>query len=241
MVINAPLLTKTLLALLLSGLVLASGIAEAQRGSGISVDRPNSKTLATQRKVDDLFDAGEYERAFFIYRNELAPLGDKYAQYMVGYLYLTGQGVEEDYAAASAWYQLAAERGTREFVAVRDQLTRSLTSEQIRQSDELYEKLRMEFSDLAVLMASIRQDHSELEMKTGTRVNSEASQVTVIDARVGRTLSGNDYYGRIRKQLGERLVMLKELGDFEELETDPDKINIHELERRVQERLRFGE
>ena len=78
-------------------------------------------------------------------------------------------------------------------------------------------------------------------MKTGTRVNSEASQVTVIDARVGRTLSGNDYYGRIRKQLGERLVMLKELGDFEELETDPDKINIHELERRVQERLRFGE
>ena len=241
MIINAPVLTKALLALFLSGLMMAPDFALAQRSSGISVDRPNSKTMALQRKVDDLFDAGDYERAFFIYRNELAPLGDKYAQYMVGYLYLTGQGVDENYAAASAWYQLAAERGTREFVAVRDQLTRSLTSVQVRESDALYEELRLEYSDLAVLMASIKRDHSELEMKTGTRVNSEASQVTVIDARIGRTLSGNDYYGRIREQLGERLVMLKELGDFEELETDPDKINIHELERRVRERLRFGE
>lgn len=234
-------LKKTAIVFLLPAILLAGGLALAGEATGFSADVPNSKTLATQRKVDKLFDAGDYERAFFIYRNELAPLGDKYAQYMVGYLYLTGLGVEEDYAKASAWYQLAAERGTREFVAVRDQLTRNMSSAQIQESDRLYEELRLELSDLAVLMASIKRDHAEMQMKTGTRVNSEASQVTVIDARVGRTLSGNDYYGSIRRQLADRLQQLKEVGDFEELETDPDKINIHELERRVQERLRFGE
>ena len=76
--------------------------------------------MAVQAKVEKLFDAGEFERAFFIYRNELSPLGDKYAQYMVGFMYQTGLGVDDDIVAAAAWYQLAAERDTREFVVVRD-------------------------------------------------------------------------------------------------------------------------
>ena len=238
--INASILNRSAVALLLA--VLVSDIAfSAQRGSGISVSRPDSRTLATQRKVDDLFVAGEYERAFFIYRNELAPIGDKYAQYMVGYLYHTGQGVPENHVAASAWYQLAAERGTREFAEVRDQLTRNLSREQIRDSDELYSELRVEFSDLAILMAAIKRDHTKLGSRTGSRVNSDASPVSVIDARSGRTLSSSNYHGSIREQLKDSLVRLKQLGDFEELETDPEKININELERKVEERLRFGE
>ena len=70
-----------------------------------------SKTLQVQQQAEEVFERTDYKRAFFIYRNELAPIGDKYGQYMVGYMYLTGKGVEEDIVAASAWYRLAAERG----------------------------------------------------------------------------------------------------------------------------------
>jgi hypothetical protein len=239
--INASTMTKTLIAVLVSGLLLASELALAQQGSGISVNRPDSRTLATQRKVDDLYVAGEYERAFFIYRNELAPIGDKYAQYMIGYLYHTGKGVPENLVAASAWYQLAAERGTPEFAAVRDQLARSMTSEQNRDADALYEQLRMEFSDLAVLMAAIKRDYRKLRMKTGSRIGGESGPVAVIDARSGRTLSGNDYRSTLRDQLADSLARLKRLGDFEELDTNPDTLNLNELEREVQEHLRYGE
>ena len=51
---------------------------------------PDRRTLKTQEIVDVLFEKGEYERALFIYHKELAPLGDKYAQYMVGYMHLAG-------------------------------------------------------------------------------------------------------------------------------------------------------
>ena len=227
------MMNKTLFALIISGLLLASDIALAKPGSGISVNRPDSRTLATQRKVDELYVDGEYERAFFIYRNELAPIGDKYAQYMIGYLYHTGKGVIENHVAASAWYQLAAERGTREFIVVRDQLNRSMTSEQIRDSESLYQELRMQFSDLAVLMAAIKRDHSKLQQKTGSRIHSDASPVAVIDVRRGRTLSGSDYHRSIHDQLVDGLTRLKQLGDFEALDTNPENLNVSELERQV--------
>ncbi len=197
--------------------------------------------MATQRRVDELFDAGNYKRAFFLYRNELAPLGDKYAQYMVGYMYLSGMGIDEDYVAASAWYRLAAERGTREFIAVRDQLTRNLTDEQIFRSDALYSKLRREYCDLVILLSFIKRDVSELQIKTGTHVNSRSSPILIVETRIGRVRTGFDYYDGIRDKLEDRLRMLKEVGDFQDLEIDPDHVNVHELERRVEARLSFGE
>lgn len=222
-------------------LLLASGFAIAQKSSGLSVDLPESRTMATQRRVDELFDAGNYKRAFFLYRNELAPLGDKYAQYMVGYMYLSGKGIDEDYVAASAWYRLAAERGTREFIAVRDQLTRNLTDEQIFRSDALYSKLRREYCDLVILLSFIKRDVSELQIKTGTHVNSRSSPILIVETRIDRVRTGFDYYSGIRDKLEDRLRMLKEVGDFQDLEIDPDHVNVHELERRVEARLSFGE
>ncbi|MCH9004469.1 MAG: sel1 repeat family protein [Proteobacteria bacterium] len=222
-------------------LLLASGFAIAQKSSGLSVDLPESRTMATQRRVDELFDAGNYKRAFFLYRNELAPLGDKYAQYMVGYMYLSGKGIDEDYVAASAWYRLAAERGTREFIAVRDQLTRNLTDEQIFRSDALYSELRREYCDLVILLSFIKRDVSELQIKTGTHVNSRSSPILIVETRIGRVRTGFDYYSGIRDKLEDRLRMLKEVGDFQDLEIDPDHVNVHELERRVEARLSFGE
>ena len=113
----------TLICLCLS-VPAATAVAQA------SDARSNAGLLQLHARVDELYERGEFERAYLIYRDELASIGDKYAQYMVGFMHLTGKGVDEDPVAASAWYRLAAERGTPEFVAVRDFLLTSLTPEE---------------------------------------------------------------------------------------------------------------
>ena len=57
----------------------------------------------------------------------------------------------------------------------------------------------------------------------------------VIDNRAGRTSSGSIYYGSIEDELEARMLLLKEIGEFADVHTDPDQINIHDLERRVLE------
>ena len=221
-------------------LTIVSATSYAQRSSELSADLPDSRTMAIQDKVENLFVAAKFERAFFIYRNELAPIGDKYAQYMVGYMYHKGLGVAEDTILASAWYRLSAERGTREFIAVRDRLMRTMDEDDIKNSDRQHFELRQKFCDLAVLFASVKRDMKELEVRTGTRIGSSTSPVVVIENRLGRIRSGADYYGDIRDQLETRLLLLKEVGDFREMDADPDRLNIRELERRVQQRVEFG-
>ena len=193
--------------------------------------------MAVQDKVDKLFDAGEFKRAFFIYRNELAPLGDKYAQYMVGYMYQTGMGIEEDDITASAWYRLAAERGTPEFMSVRDQLLRKLDDTERRNSNARYKALRAEYCDLAVLLSSIKRDFKELEGRTGSRIQSSSSAMTVIDTGRGTMSSGSDYYGQLRGRVEFRVKLLVELGGFDDIETDIEKINIRDIEHKVREKI----
>jgi TPR repeat protein len=218
-------------------LLLASDLAYSQRSSELSADLPDSRTMATQDKVDALFDIGDFERAFFLYRNELAPIGDKYAQYMVGYMYLTGMGVGEDRIAASAWYRLSAERGTAEFVAVRDQLMRNMEEDEVRLSDAQYIQLRFKYCDLAVLLSSVKRNLKEVETKTGSRIQSDRNAMTVIDGGGGRVRSGAEYYGLIHSQLEDRLKLMQEIGDFQDMDTDPEKVNLRELERNVKERI----
>jgi hypothetical protein len=217
----------------LSVLACLSATSFAQRSSELSADFPDSRTMAVQAKVEKLFDAGEFERAFFIYRNELSPLGDKYAQYMVGFMYQTGLGVDDDIVAAAAWYQLAAERDTREFVIVRDRYLHVIDEDDAAEARAQYRELRLKYSDLAVLLSSIKRNVKELEGRTGSRVRGQSSPVTVIESRTSRFSSGTDYYGNIREELEARVMLIKEIGDFQDLEVDADRINVHDLERRV--------
>lgn len=119
---------------------------------------PDRDVLSTQQKVDSLFEKGDYDRAIFIYREELAPLGDKYAQYMLGYMHLTGKGVPRDAIAASAWYRLAAERGEPHFVQARDKLWKLLNEQHRAQSDLNYIELRKYCSDATLVSNLVASD-----------------------------------------------------------------------------------
>ena len=233
---------RTNLSVLVGVLIfLGAGVGNAQQTSELSANIQDSRTIESQEKANELFEDGEFERSFFIYRNELVPLGDKYAQYMVGYMYETGVGTERDLIRASAWYRLAAERGTPEFIAVKNQVSRTFSPEEIAASDVVYRELRAEYSDLMVLLNLIKEDARELRNRTGSRLGSNASPVAVIEARTGAVRSGGGYFGSIERRLEERLQKLVELGELTGIETDADKVDLSDIERQVRQAMALRE
>ena len=195
-----------------------------------------SKTLQVQNQAEQAYEQTDYEKAFFIYRNELAPIGDKYGQYMVGLMYLTGQGVDEDRVAASAWYRLAAERGIKEFVQISDQHMNSLDAEQTAQSDHQFIQLRKEYGDLALLMKAVKADYEILKTRTGTRLSGDSTMVTIVDPNnPAAMVSGADYFGKIEKRMEARLEFIAANTNIEIV--DLDNMNMTAIESRVDERL----
>ena len=225
----------TILALLLCA---CAGHVHAQADPAfpaLVVDRAAIRSL---EKAEQLYESGNFKRAYFIYRNQLAPIGDKYAQYMVGYMHLVGQGTDADRVAAAAWYRLAAERGTREFVMVHNQLLVSLTPEQIPEYERRFLELRRQYGDLPILLQAVREDYGRLKTRTGSRLGSAASPVTVIDVSGGGKVgSADDYYHAVAVRLKARLEMIAKYTDAEELDYDLDALDLNAIEQRVNKAL----
>ena len=167
--------------------------AMAQQSSSNLNVHLHPKTLSVQAKAEELFVREEYRRAYTIYLNDLAPIGDKYAQYMLGYMSLSGLGVEEDSVLASAWYRLAAERGEPgEFVAVRDDLLSNFDAVDRERSDQIYLGLRRDYCDIAISMRAAREEFEDLAQgMTGSRLGSTSSAVVIVEPRTGSSLSAD--------------------------------------------------
>ena len=209
---------------------LAAPAAFAQSAGPFPGSAVDSKTLKIQERVEELFELGEYKRAHYIYRNDLAPIGDKYAQYMVGYMYLTGTGVEEDSVLASAWYRLAAERSYKEFLNERDHLLSLFSDVDLVRSDNLYLQLRREYSDVVLLLDLIKEDMDFLTARTGSRLSGGGGSVTIVDARTGSSISGDRLYNDLRRRVESRLRFMATQLDMPKLNTDLDDIDMDELE-----------
>ncbi len=173
-------------------------------GFGIGLD---SKTLSVQAKAEELFDRGDFRRAHVIYLNDLAPIGDKYAQYMLGFMSLSGLGVEQDPVLASAWYRLAAERGEpTQFVRIRDELLGNLDDVDRERSDRLYLGLRRDYSDIAISMREAREAFEDLaQVTTGSRIGGNSSSaVTIVEPRAG-SQSGDALIYRTQQRMQRHL------------------------------------
>lgn len=194
----------------------------------------NSKTLRVQSQAEEVYERTDYERAFFIYRNELVPIGDKYGQYMVGFMYLTGKGIAEDRVTASAWYRLAAERHTKEFVRASDQIMATLSDVQRAESDRQYIELRIQYGDLVLLAKAIRKDYEELRSRTGSRLSADSSPMSVIDMNSsGVARSGSEYYGRIERRMKAKLEYLVKHAEIGIIDLDSENLDIDSIERQV--------
>ena len=73
---------------------------------------------------------------------------------------------------------------------------------------------------------------------TGSRLSGTSSAITVIELRSPtQSQDSVDYYRRVEEGLERHLAMLAEIGDFSDLEMDPARVDIDEIERLVYNRL----
>lgn len=182
-------------------------------------------TLRIKQKVEDIYASGNYGRALLIYEKELAPQGDKYAQYMTGYMHLNGQGVTADPAAALAWYRLAAERGEPKFIEARDALAATLDEPERARADELFAELWARHGDRRILLDLVEEDIDVLQESAlgGFAAGSSGAGLT---AGYSRQEGGNPYYRRVRTQLQERLAWLDTMPE------DPSGVDSAKLDDR---------
>ena len=211
---NVPLLEENTLKIrlvLIAGLLAAFFCASLQAQSYRSFpgESADQRTLQTQKRVDELYAAGEYKRALFIYEKELAPRGDKYAQYMVGYLHLDTPGMPQDKATALAWYRLAAERENEILQQARDELAADLTQAEIDVSKRIFMDLLQEIGDTRLIMKLIRRDMNTLSSRTGTHIRGATSGGSTVILRPSGTIENPNFYRDIRLRLETRLSYLE--------------------------------
>ncbi|MDH5345937.1 MAG: hypothetical protein OEW59_09255 [Gammaproteobacteria bacterium] len=195
---------------LVTGLLasLFAAVGAAQSFKPFPGDPIDNRTRAIQERVEAIYSAGDYERALLIYEGDLAPVGDKYAQYMVGYMHLHAQSVPRDPAEALAWYRLAAERGTPLLVESRDQLAAALPPAEIAESDQVFVELWRRMSDRVLLVQLIRRDMEILRQQTGSRIpGARATSPLQILRPDGETVDPN-YYRNVRSRLEARIAYL---------------------------------
>ena len=153
---------------------LSNVVAQTKSNDDFPGTTPNYRTLKVQEEAATLYTNGDYSQSLKIYAQELAPIGDKYAQYMVGFMHLAAQGVARNLEVALAWYGLAAERQTEEFVSSRNALRALLNESQIKYSDILLKELKRTIGDKALIIPLIRKDIEKLKSRTGSRVRANS-------------------------------------------------------------------
>ncbi len=207
-------------------LLAAAWAVTAMASESFPGQEPSRRVMKLQEKVDSLFEDKDYDRAMFIYREDLAPIGDKYAQYMIGYMYLTGKGVVQDLITASAWYRLSAERDQDLFVSARVELLSMLDDEQRARSDSAYLALRRELGDIALMSALISEDLEILRRYTMSRPAVLRSFEETFDKR-------RPVYAPIAQRLIQRLDYLINIGLSNEFGVVHEQQGIDRLEEEV--------
>ena len=197
----------------------------------------NKRTLGTQERVEALYDSGEYKRALFIYERELAPLGDKYAQYMVGYMHLNAQSVSQDSVSALAWYRIAAERGEPALRQARDELIESMTAPEIAVSNRIFLDLWQSIGDTKLIMELIREDMNTLKRRTGSRIRGAPTSGPALIYRPSGELLPPNYYRDVRVRLETRLNFLEIKVEIKDVDVESDDEALKLLEQQVQSEL----
>jgi len=222
---------------LLASLVWAHAQAQWQDYKPFPGDPIDQRTRNLQERVEELYAGGNYARALYIYKHELAPIGDKYAQYMVGFMYLNAQGTERDEVEALAWYRLAAERGERALEKSRNDLVARLTPQQVAKSDVRFRELWRAFGDRALILELIDRDMLILGSQTGTRITgSTANGPTLVLRRTGEQL-GPAYYADIRRRLASRLAYLNGKVEVSDEAIAEDLARMRQDESRIRQEL----
>lgn len=171
---------------------------------------PMTRQISRAReRADEFYRKREFRRAFFIYRDTLASTGDKYAQYMTGYMLYLGQGTPVDTPTAAAWLRLAAERGEERFVTVRERVEGRLTDAETAEAAKTFAELAEDYGDKAILQKLVREDRNRLATRGGTRVGANVGSGRV---NVGGTeVDAKEYFEGLESRLRARELYLEQI------------------------------
>ena len=217
--------------------LLASAAAQSQNYKHFPGGAADQSTIRAQERAESLYEKKEYKRALLIYEKDLAPAGDKYAQYMVGYMHLAGKGVERDNASALAWYRLAAERSEPAFIRARDSLFKTLGPDEIDVSNMTFFELWQRIGDNRLILDLVREDLDILSDRTGSRIpGANSGRLTIISGRRG-TSGSDEYYEHIRSRVDSRLEYLDTHVDIIDIELEDELDEIRTLELQIRKEV----
>lgn len=104
--------------------------------------------------------------------------GDKPSQYLLSVMHLHGEGGDKDPVAAYIWADLAAERGSREVLRVREQIWRSLGAAQKQQVEQAGPGYYERYGD----PVAMRRTNTKLirfsRHRTGSRTGSDTGRLS---------------------------------------------------------------
>jgi len=126
-----------------------------------------------------------------------------------------------------------------EFMAVRDQLMRTLNDDQRAESDELYIELRQEYSDMVIIMGLLTKDLKGLKQsRTGSRLSSgNSSSVMVIDPNTGIPTPADQIRIRALRKAQARLDFLTGRLDVDSVRAEQADDEVDDLWARINEFL----
>jgi TPR repeat protein len=222
-------------AILIGLLALAGGMALAGEAyKNFPGVPPDERTMRAQERVEELYESGDYARAMLIYKQDLAPKGDKYAQYMVGYMYLTGQSVPRSKARALAWYRLAGERGEPAILQARDALIQQMSEPEVAESSVIFAELWKDMGDNRILLDLIHDDMALLKQRTGTRLANSSTPLTIINAPGSVS---DQFYKMAEERVRTRMSYLESNVEIIDIARDRDDGIIESLENGVRTEL----
>jgi hypothetical protein len=139
------------------------------------------------------FEAGQYPQAIAHF-TEAARFGDKMSQAMLAEMAWKGQGQAVNRPLGYAWADLAAERGYRQFVALREQYWAQLTAEEQATAIKVGQPLLPVYSQAVTQVALDKHLRKARRYMTSGRVN-RGGEVSVPGPGGSWTnIRGHDFY-----------------------------------------------
>ncbi|MBU1188860.1 MAG: hypothetical protein KKC01_07515 [Gammaproteobacteria bacterium] len=142
-----------------------------------------------QQRADLAYASGQDKRAWKLYQ-QLADVGDKFAQFRIASMYEDGRHVQRDLVQAHSWAALAAETGRKEFRQYQTQLRTQLNASQLADSEQLTQDLIAEYGIFNQAVTALDVLRDGVTKCTGSRVGSRCDRVE--SAMLGCSIS-SDY------------------------------------------------
>ncbi len=130
-----------------------------------------------QQRADIAYAHGQDRRAWGLYQ-QLAAVGDKFAQFRIATMYEDGRHASRDPVQAHSWAALAAETGRMEFRHYQASLRAQLDPQQLAMSDSITKELISNNGIFNQAVAALELLQKGVSRCTGSRVGSRCDSVS---------------------------------------------------------------